>query len=745
MNVQKRIEDWYLENRRDLPWRRDRDPYQIWISETMLQQTTVTAVIPYYERFLEKFPTIYDLANAKIEDVLRLWAGLGYYSRARNLHEAAKILAKQKSFPRTYSELIKLPGFGPYTARAVSSLAFSEPVGVLDGNVIRVLTRLHSLRWQWWRPQMRSQLQRLVDQFIAPGPVNILNQALMELGSQVCTSKNPKCRQCPLAKDCLAQKNSLWGVLPLKKPRKAVEIWQWTAMIEMRDGQVRLTKNEAPFLHGHWLLPGLAKKLKRAPKNFDFRHRITHHDIYATVQQLARPDRQKSRSQKDKASRWVSIQDLDAASPYSLMRKAWMSQAKLNRISGKAPLRVVMFAWFITTILTALLLMFAGCQSIKVAPIAAKPSRPAEKVGTYTLLTQQGVNRTPRLSPNGNRLLYVSSKRRSHRNPQLYELNLKTGVENRLTFQDGEIFDGVFNRTGRRIIYSSSTDEIKENPVYLIEAIDQFNNGGEPLSPEEIQSDDLADPKNFWGAKLPPTDIYESMIDGSHLLRFTRTDSFDGEISDNPQSNEIAFVAYQNNRLVLYRMNLRTRRINKLSPIPSSIATVHSADEWPRFSPDGRKLVWVHEIGPKKTAIWIANADGSDSRRLIGGNAIYWTPTWLSKNNEILFSSNRSDPSIFELYVVKTDGSCLRQITRNSKLHKFFRMWQAEIDPKEEHIYFTSDVSGTDQIYKWTLSKRIQSIINHPCPPAASPTKAPTAAATAACTPPASCVPSKAK
>ena len=400
-------------------------------------------------------------------------------------------------------------------------------------------------------------------------------------------------------------------------------------------------------------------------------------------------------------------------------------------------MKVVVFAWFMTTILTTLLLMFAGCQSIKRTPTPAKPPvRPAKKIGSYVLLTAGGINRTPRLSPHGNRILYVSSKRRSHRNPQLYELNLKTHIEERLTFQDGEIFDGVFDRSGQRIIYSSSTDEIKENPIYLIKAIDQFKNGGEPLSPAEIRADALSDPKDFWGEKLPPTDIYESMLNGNHLQRFTRTDAFNGEISVDPKSDEIAFVAYKGGRLVLYRMNLKTHRQVEMSPVPISIATVHAADEWPQYSPNGRELAWVHEISPHKSAIWIANFNGSNARRLIGGETVYWTPAWVPKNNEILFSSNRLKSSVFELYIVKSDGSCLRQLTKNSKFHKPFRMWQAEIDPDERHIYFTSDSSGTDQIYKWTLSKKIQSLIKHPCPPPVKST---------ACAPQSSCVPSKSK
>lgn len=140
---------WYQKNKRVLPWRKDRNPYRIWISEVMLQQTTVAAVVPFYERFLERFPTVDDLAKASIEQVYEVWAGLGYYSRARNLHKAAQSIFEH-GFPQKAEQLIELSGFGPYTSRAVASLAFNEHVGVLDGNVIRVLTRRYGLDIPWW-------------------------------------------------------------------------------------------------------------------------------------------------------------------------------------------------------------------------------------------------------------------------------------------------------------------------------------------------------------------------------------------------------------------------------------------------------------------------------------------------------------------------------------------------------------------------------------------------------------------
>lgn len=317
---------WYRVHRRDLPWRQNRDPYRIWISETMLQQTTTTAVLGYYDRFLQKFPTLSDLARATIEEVNELWAGLGYYSRARNLHRAAKMLNELKEFPRSYLELQQFPGFGPYTSRAVSSLAFSESVGVLDGNVIRLISRRKNLAVEWWRPQVRETLQKQIDNFVENGPSHELNQALMELGSQICTPKNPTCLLCPWLKSCRARKAKTVPLRPLKKIRRTTEIWIWSPEIRFSENHILLEKNNyAPFLRGGWLLPGSAKRVKVRPQRYDFRHSITHHDIFVQVKQKGVKLTPLSLMKTQKANltrRWVSLSDVERHIPASLVRKA---------------------------------------------------------------------------------------------------------------------------------------------------------------------------------------------------------------------------------------------------------------------------------------------------------------------------------------------------------------------------------------------------------------------------------------
>lgn len=310
-----RLLTWFRDNRRPLPWRLNRDPYRVWLSETMLQQTTTTAVIPYFERFLKHFPTLQDLAAAPETEILRQWAGLGYYSRARNLHRAAQQLVKRGEFPKSATELIELPGFGPYTARAVSSIAFGEAVGVLDGNVIRVLSRYHRWSAEWWRPAVRAEMQTLVDSWVKDQPSNEVNQALMELGATTCTPTSPSCALCPLRSGCGALHSHSQAKLPVKKPKRPREIWLWTLQVEIRNQKMALQINtNLPFLRGHLLPPGKAVKLTKKPKQFAFRHSVTHHDIFVNLKPFS--------SAKEKALRWVKLKDLAAHAPASIIKKA---------------------------------------------------------------------------------------------------------------------------------------------------------------------------------------------------------------------------------------------------------------------------------------------------------------------------------------------------------------------------------------------------------------------------------------
>jgi A/G-specific adenine glycosylase len=219
--VRRRLLDWYGRSRRDLPWRRVRDPYAIWVSEVMLQQTRVATVIPYYERFLARFPTLTALARAEESEVLAAWQGLGYYRRARALHRGARAVAADHggSLPRDLEGLRAIPGIGPYTAGAIASIAFDTPAPVVDGNVTRVLCRLYALGGDPAKNPLRAELWRRAAQLVPAARASDFNQALMELGATVCTPRAPRCDECPLRRACLARSHGSAEALPEKKRR----------------------------------------------------------------------------------------------------------------------------------------------------------------------------------------------------------------------------------------------------------------------------------------------------------------------------------------------------------------------------------------------------------------------------------------------------------------------------------------------------------------------------------------------
>jgi A/G-specific adenine glycosylase len=222
----KALLGWFQEFQRELPWRKNRDPYRIWISEIMLQQTRVAAVIPYYETFLAQFPNVDSLASAPLEEVLRLWSGLGYYSRARNLQKAAQqVVAKHAGqFPRQREELLALPGIGEYTASAILSIAFGDKHAVLDGNVARVIARLEAIRGDLHEPKRWRDLQSIADQLLAPDSAGDWNQAMMELGATICLPRSPQCLLCPVARFCEARKFGIAETLPEKRKKRATVV-----------------------------------------------------------------------------------------------------------------------------------------------------------------------------------------------------------------------------------------------------------------------------------------------------------------------------------------------------------------------------------------------------------------------------------------------------------------------------------------------------------------------------------------
>ncbi|MFZ3228832.1 MAG: A/G-specific adenine glycosylase [Pseudobdellovibrio sp.] len=321
---QAELIQWYLANRRELPWRTSKDPYRIWISEVMLQQTTVVAVIPYYEKFLARFPNLKTLASAAENEVLEYWAGLGYYSRARNIHRSA-IKLSQTGFYKTANELLALPGFGPYTSRAVSSLAFSEPVGVLDGNVIRVLSRRYGLHLNWWNSKEKAILQNLSDLLAQTEMNSEVNQGMMELGATLCTPKKPLCLMCPWKSRCLALKKDQVEIIPKPKPRAKFELWQLSFNPQIKKNKIYLKPfHKGPFLKNLLFPDSQIEKLAKKPKTFDFKHNVTKYEIFVTIEKVA------IKTPAD--GEWVNLSDIKKINPSSLMTKILNFEEKNGRL-----------------------------------------------------------------------------------------------------------------------------------------------------------------------------------------------------------------------------------------------------------------------------------------------------------------------------------------------------------------------------------------------------------------------------
>lgn len=223
MDFAKSLIGWYQLNKRDLPWRNTKDPYKIWLSEVILQQTRVNQGMAYYYRFVESFPNVKALADASEQEVLKLWQGLGYYSRARNLHAASKTISQLGKFPGTHNEILLLKGIGPYTAAAIASFAFNEKVPVIDGNVYRVLSRYFGVETPIDSSPGKKQFLEIASEMISPDDPATYNQSIMELGALVCKPKSPLCSDCPLAVSCIARQKDDIDKYPVKGKKTTVK------------------------------------------------------------------------------------------------------------------------------------------------------------------------------------------------------------------------------------------------------------------------------------------------------------------------------------------------------------------------------------------------------------------------------------------------------------------------------------------------------------------------------------------
>jgi len=255
----RRILSWFRKEKRDLPWRRTSNPYRILVSEIMLQQTQVAAALKYYRKFIRQFPTVQKLAEAPIDDVLKVWEGLGYYGRAHNLHRAAQsiVLRHGGRIPDSLDALSSLPGIGRYSAGAVLSIAFGKRIPVLDGNIIRVLSRVFRITENIDDRDVRNRLWGLAESLLPRKHVREFNESLMELGATVCKPRNPDCPHCPLAKFCEANGHAVQHELPVKTPRRPIPHYDVTAGIIWKQGKFLITKRPPKgLLGGLWEFPG---------------------------------------------------------------------------------------------------------------------------------------------------------------------------------------------------------------------------------------------------------------------------------------------------------------------------------------------------------------------------------------------------------------------------------------------------------------------------------------------------------
>jgi len=279
VTIRRKLVRWYKRHRRDLPWRRTSDPYAIWVSEIMLQQTRVAAVIPYFERFLQRFPRVEDLARASETEVLSLWSGLGYYSRARNMQKAARQIVKSGAFPRDFASIRELAGVGDYTAAAIASIAFGLPHAAIDGNVRRVILRLAG--------DSDADVGAIATQLLARRHPGRWNQALMELGAVVCLPREPLCAVCPLATHCQARVKGIQGQIPPPKKKPAVIRKERVLLVIRRKGRILLVPSSR--VSGFWelpeLSPGAFSGVRLGPSLGTFRHAITNSLYYFEVRE----------------------------------------------------------------------------------------------------------------------------------------------------------------------------------------------------------------------------------------------------------------------------------------------------------------------------------------------------------------------------------------------------------------------------------------------------------------------------
>jgi len=337
-----KVVEWYKKNKRDLPWRETNDPYKVWLSEIILQQTRVNQGLPYYLRFTERFPTVQALASASEQEVLRLWQGLGYYTRARNLHKCAKVVVSEYNgeFPNTFKALLQLPGIGEYTAAAIASFSFREAVAVVDGNVFRVLSRIFGIKNEINSIEGKKIFTKLANELVSKETPDFHNQALMEFGALHCLPKNPSCELCYFRPTCFAAQHNLQAVLPAKAKGKAARERYFYYLVVRKGKSLLMTKRDGKDIwQGLYDFPLIEKKkavkteqllmeatsvlgenlsIREVEVSQAYKHILTHQIIHAKFILI---DVGKSMRERDKKLKFYTFDKIyDLPKPVLIMR-----------------------------------------------------------------------------------------------------------------------------------------------------------------------------------------------------------------------------------------------------------------------------------------------------------------------------------------------------------------------------------------------------------------------------------------
>jgi len=318
------------QGRKDLPWQLNKTAYRVWVSEIMLQQTQVKTVIPYYLKFLESFPTINKLANANIDEVLNHWAGLGYYSRARNLHACAKIVVEQHDgkFPQDINLMVELPGIGESTAGAILSLAYGQPEAILDGNVKRVLARVFLVDGWYGNTKVSKTLWQFSRKYTPKVRAGDFNQAMMDLGADICNRSKPRCEECPLNKNCEANLHNKTVEYPHRKPKKVIPTKQATMLLTInKHDQVQLIKRPPSGIWGGlWSLPEVDDADSKTTIIDHFKHTFSHYHLQATVVK----GKQNHQVEDNHSLAWHNIDELNTLALPTPIKKFLFKHFQIN-------------------------------------------------------------------------------------------------------------------------------------------------------------------------------------------------------------------------------------------------------------------------------------------------------------------------------------------------------------------------------------------------------------------------------